>query len=98
MIEKHCLESFISDIDRIVAGESVILSECEHCDEDYKDIIRLAQLLEKADYATEPRGGLERICSNIPRIGELEDDDLDMVAGGLNLGAMVDEKDKKNGK
>lgn len=96
MLETLCLELFLADIDRIVSGEATIPSTDEHCGEEYNELIALAQLLTKADYATED--GRQRIWQNINKnqAGEIDDEDLDMVAGGVNL-QILDEINKKNG-
>ncbi|WP_347489119.1 hypothetical protein ABDB91_18150 [Desulfoscipio sp. XC116] len=96
MCDKHSLESFIADIDKIVSGESGSSSEYEGCDEEYKELLFLAQMLAKADYTPENRERINRIkkmLSAIPENGEIEDDELDMVAGGVNLNDILDKKD-----
>ncbi len=96
MLETLCLESFLADIDKIISGEATIPSACEHCAEEYNELILLAQLLTKADYATEE--GKQRVWQKIHKNqpDEIDDEDLDMVAGGVNL-QILDEKNKKNG-
>ncbi|NLB51706.1 MAG: hypothetical protein GX808_02055 [Syntrophomonadaceae bacterium] len=96
MLEKLCLESFVADIDKIISGELTVASQCEQYGEEYHELIHLAQLLTKTDYATEE--GRQRVWNKIlkKQTGEIEDEDLDMVAGGLNL-QVLDEKNKKNG-
>lgn len=101
MNKKHSLDSFISDIDKIVLyGGSITQSDGEGCDEEYKELLSLAQLLAKVDYTTKSQGWMEKvmakIISNAREDNELEDDELDMVAGGLNLNEMLDEKKKKD--
>ncbi|MCF8011127.1 MAG: hypothetical protein K9L17_06620 [Clostridiales bacterium] len=91
MSEKHSLETFISYIDKVVSGESISPSECEDYNEENKELLFLAQLLAKADYTPESKGGPEKME------GEMEDDELDMVAGGIKLDDIFDEKGKKNG-
>ncbi|KUG02626.1 hypothetical protein ASZ90_019994 [hydrocarbon metagenome] len=95
MTEKNRLESFIVDIDKIISGELVTAGEHTSGDEEYQELLSLAQLLTQANNATENPGLKERIWSNIQKNGELEDNDLDMVAGGLNLNAVLEEKNKK---
>jgi replicative DNA helicase len=97
MSEKHSLASFISDLDKIVSRESIIPSEREDCAQEEKELLFLAQILVKADYATESSGRIKKMISHIRENGELEDDDLDLVAGGLNLNASDIEKGKKDG-
>lgn len=94
MIEKHGLEAFISDIDKIISGESIIPSACKQGEEEYKELLGLAEILSKADYTNQ--NTMEKIWANICRKDELPDDELDMVAGGVNPNAMLDGKDKKN--
>ncbi|MTI83400.1 MAG: hypothetical protein FH756_05715 [Firmicutes bacterium] len=96
MSEKHSLESFISDIEKIVSGDTINPPDYEHCDEEYKDLLSIAQMLTNADYSTKSQRLLEKIISRDMENGEV-DDDLDMVAGGLNLNDMSGEKGKKNG-
>lgn len=100
MNKKHSLESFISDIDKIVLhGETIILSNDGDCDEEYKELLSLAQLLAKADYKTKSQESMEKMMaklnSNTQKNNELEDNELDMVAGGFHLHQMLDEKKKK---
>lgn len=98
MNAKHSLESFISDIDKILSGESIIPCECDDLDEEYRELLLLAQLLVKADYTITNKDRVEkvvkRIISNASKDGELLDDELDLVAGGVNLSEMLDEKNK----
>lgn len=84
MNDKQCMETFILDIDKIVSGESVKLSDYEHCDVEYQEMLLIARLLMQADYTQESQGGAARVRANIPSQGQLEDDDLDLVAGGVN--------------
>ncbi|MDD4238890.1 MAG: hypothetical protein PHT62_10125 [Desulfotomaculaceae bacterium] len=97
MNKKHFLDSFISDIDKIVLhGGKITQSECGNCDEEYKEALSLAQLLVKVDYTTKSQGRMEKIMaemiSNARKNDELEDSELDMVAGGLNLNGILDDK------
>jgi len=95
MSDKHYLESFISDIDKIVSGESIISSECDDSDEEYKELLFLAQVLAKADYAPESQGWTEKMkkmIANTRENGEMEDDELDMVAGGVNINDILGKK------
>lgn len=93
MNEKNDLLLFVSDIDKIISGESIASSD----DKEYKELIRLADLLVKSDFNPPFPDMMKKIWGIIAKKGELEDDDLDMVAGGLNLNHIIDEKDKKNG-
>ncbi|KJS18305.1 MAG: hypothetical protein VR69_00990 [Peptococcaceae bacterium BRH_c4b] len=100
MNKKHSLKSFVLDIDKIALyDEAVIPAECEDCDEEYKELLLLAQLLAKADYTTKSQGRMEnmmaKIISNARKDDQLEDDELDMVAGGVNLNEMSDKKKEK---
>ncbi|GAB6181629.1 hypothetical protein JCM14036_29480 [Desulfotomaculum defluvii] len=97
MNDKNSLESFISDIDKIVFGESNVLFECEHGDVEYKELLFLAQVLVKADYSQESQGLVKKVISKMQKNGEMEDDELDMVAGGININIISDEKGKKAG-
>lgn len=97
MNKKHSLKSFISDIDKIALyGEAIIPAECEDCDKEYRELLLLAQLLAKADYTTKSQGRMEnmmaKIISNAREDDQLENDELDMVAGGLNLNEALDKK------
>lgn len=93
---KHCLNSLIAHIDKIISGQSIPSSEYANCDEEYQELLGLAQLLAKAEYTSEKQNG--KPLSEISKRGELADDDLDMVAGGLNANGLFEEKDKRNGK
>ncbi|MGI6647517.1 MAG: hypothetical protein ACOX5W_00230 [Bacillota bacterium] len=85
MLENNGLEAFISDLDKIIFGEPIDPSEYEQYDTEHKELLYLAQLLAQADYTPETRGARERLWSKMHKNGELEDDDLDLVAGGVNL-------------
>ncbi len=93
MNEKHDLDSFVSDIDKTISGESIVSSD----DKEYKELLRLAHLLVKADFNPPSPNLKKKIWEIICKKDELEDDDLDMVAGGLNANAILDEKNKRNG-
>jgi hypothetical protein len=92
MNEKQDLDSFVSDIDKIISGESIVLE-----DKEYDELLKLAQFLAKADFHPPSPSMKKKIWEIMSKKGELEDDDLDMVAGGLNLNHIIDEKDKKKG-
>lgn len=100
MNKKHSLKSFISDIDKIALhGETINPAECEDYDKEHKELLLLAQLLAKADYTTKSPGRMEdmlaKIIWNARDDDLLEDDELDMVAGGVKINGMLDEKNKK---
>jgi hypothetical protein len=94
MTEK-CLESFVSDIDKIIAGEPLTSTVYEHCDQEYQELLALAQMLANVDYTTESQGGRDKVAARIHGSFELEDDELDLVAGGVNPNAAADEHEKK---
>jgi hypothetical protein len=92
MNKKRSLASLISDIDKIVLyGKTLIFNEGEDCDKEDKEILLLAQLLAKADYSIKSPNFTEKIFSNARRDDELIDDELDMVAGGLNTNEILDD-------
>lgn len=95
MIEKDDLKSFISDIDKIISGKRIISSDYEYSDEEYKELLILSQLLAKADFSAEIPERLKRIWADYCNNDQMEDDELDMVAGGVNPNALPDGKDKK---
>ncbi|HHV71392.1 MAG TPA: hypothetical protein GXX38_02120 [Clostridia bacterium] len=95
MSEKDWMELFDKELDKIIAGEPIIPSEYDSFNEKCKELLVLARLLAKVDYTTENRAGMGRIWSRIRLNEELEDDALDLVAGGLNLNEVIDEKEKK---
>lgn len=97
MMGKNRIESFIANIDKILSGDLVIPAEYMCSDEEEKQLLFLAQLLARADYAGPKHSSMEELWSSIQRGGQLEDDELDMVAGGLNENAILDEKNKKDG-
>ena len=79
MKEKH-LESFLAAVDKILSGEPVNSSEYKDWDEESKELLFLAKTLAESP----------------PNINdELADDDLDMVAGGVNPNGIFERKDKK---
>lgn len=92
------LELFNADIDKILSGELVISPEDRHSDEEYKELLILAQLLAKADFFSEIEGRKEKIWASIQKSDELDDEELDMVAGGLNFNEQFDDQDNKKNK
>lgn len=96
MNNKYSLEAFNLDIDRIASGESSVLSEYEDCDAEYKELLQTAQLLAQADYSKESQMGADKLLARLMKKGELEDDELDLVAGGLNPDADPGFKKSRN--
>lgn len=100
MSKKYSLDSFISDIEKIaLLGRTIDQSEYGDCDEEYREMLLLAQLLAKVSFTPKGQGRMEKIMaemlSNARKDDELKDDELDMVAGGRNLNEMSDgEKNK----
>lgn len=84
MHDNYNLEAFILDIDRIASGELIVQTEYEQCDAEYKELLQVAHLLAQVDYSRESQRGAEKLLARIRKKGELEDDDLDLVAGGTN--------------
>lgn len=97
---KTSLKLFISDIEKIISGDINISSEYQHCDKEYKEVLFLAQLLAKADYTQKSQDQMEKtmrkLINNIHSIDELEDDELDMVAAGVNLKEILLEAKKRD--
>lgn len=98
MNEKRCLESFVSDIDKIITGQPVTPATNKDCDQEYQELLVVAQLLATADYTEECQRAKSKVAKIIHRSDELEDDDLDMVAGGANPNSLPEEQLKKNKK
>lgn len=74
------LASFMAAVDKIVAGERVSPSAYQDWDEEAKELLFLAKVL----------------AESCPPVNEqLSDDDLDMVAGGVNPYELFEKKDKK---
>lgn len=97
MNDKNSLESFVSDIDKIVFGELSVQFERDDCDDEYKELLFLAQMLVQADYSQESQGLVKKVISKVQKNDEMADDELDMVAGGVNMNKMTDEEGKKGG-
>lgn len=95
MLEYNGLEVFISDLDKIISGEPIDPSEYEQYDAERQELLWLAQLLAQADYTPETRGARERLWSKMHNYGELADDELDLVAGGVNLHELFEKIIKK---
>ncbi|HBQ86816.1 MAG TPA: hypothetical protein DD811_10120 [Syntrophomonas sp.] len=95
MADKQELESLTAAIDKIIAGELTVSSEGEPYDE-RQELLRLAQLLARADFPYEPSDKMKKLWSELQNNGQLEDDELDMVAGGLNLNAVLEQEKKKD--
>jgi len=99
MNERYSLDSFIADIDKIISGESLIMSECEDGNEEDKELLLLAQILARADYAPESQSRTEKMkkmFASIRENGEMQDDDLDMVAGGINMNDILGARGNKD--
>lgn len=100
MREKNSLKLFISDIEKIISGEITISSEYQHWDEEYKELLFLAQLLAKADYTPKSQDQMEtmlkKVIHNTHDFDELADDELDLVAAGVNLNEIPVELKKKD--
>lgn len=95
MNNKHSLQSFLSDIDRILDGELIAPFEGADCSHEYKELLFIAQMLAQADYTPGNQDQAKKMIADIKAQGELEDDELDLVAGGVNMNNMVDKKGKK---
>lgn len=80
MAEKQ-LNSFLAAIDKIVAGKPLTPSEYERYDDEDKELLLIAQAL--ADSGSDT--GTD----------ELDDGELDMVAGGANPRTILPEKNNK---
>jgi hypothetical protein len=91
-MNEHDPNAFMLDIDKILAGEPVVVSEQ---DQEYQELLMLAQLLAAADFSRADPEREERIWSKLHQDGRLADDELDLVAGGLNLDALLAEEEKK---
>lgn len=96
MTEKDCPASFTADIDKIISEEISIPLPPGHNGDEYREMLFVAQLLAKTDYVEETKAARERIRSNIQNNGQLDDEDLDLVAGGANLNAVFDKITKEN--
>ncbi len=94
MAEKEW-ESLTADIDKIIAGELTVSSEDEPYDDERRELLRLAQLLAQADFSAEPSDRIKKLWSELHNNDQLEDDELDKVAGGVNLNAVLDQEKKK---
>jgi hypothetical protein len=94
-MNEHDLNAFMLDIDKIFAGEPVVVSAGAGQDQEYQELLMLAQLLAAADFSSEDPEREERIWSKLHQDGRLADDELDLVAGGLNLDALLAEEEKK---
>lgn len=97
---KNSLKLFISDIEKVISGEISISSEYQHCDEEYKELLFLAQLLAKVDYPLKSEDLMEatikKVTDNIHDLDELKDDELDRVAAGVNLNEILLEDKKRD--
>lgn len=95
MSEKYSMDKFILDIDRISSGEAIVWSD-KDCDGEYRELVKIAQLLTQADYTRESKNVAEKLLARAKLSGELDDDDLDMVAGGVNPAADPGIKNSEN--
>jgi len=95
MLENNGLEAFIADLDKIIFGEPIDPSEYEQYDAERQELLCLAKLLAQADYTPETQGARERLWLKMHNFGELADDDLDLVAGGVNLQELFERLIKK---
>ncbi len=71
---------FLTAVDKIVSGRRLKPSEYEQHDKEDQELLSLAQVLAE---------GVSAVQND-----ELADDELDMVAGGVNPNALPNKKDK----
>lgn len=95
MNEKICLTSFVADIDKIISGQPITPAAYKDCHEEYRELLALAELLAAADYTAECQGAKSKVAKIVHSSDELEDEQLDMVAGGVNPDAIFDEQKNK---
>ncbi|MDD2422377.1 MAG: hypothetical protein PHC60_02075 [Heliobacteriaceae bacterium] len=80
------LEAFNTDLDKIISGGAVTpLWD----DEEYRQLLALAKRLYEADFSPESRMQIKDLLLKTNKNRELEDDVLDLVAGGLNLNEIL---------
>lgn len=98
MNEHNLAERFSRDVDRILRGGEVEAKPVDPVSEEYNKVVELARSLAKTDFSDEWRGqqALERRLLDVFRafgpgrtrkinnlFTELDDDELDHVAGGV---------------
>lgn len=94
-MNENDIKTFVLEIDQIVSGELDISSAGDGHDQEYQELLMLAQVLAGADFAAESPEREKRIWERLHKSGQLQDDELDRVAGGLNINALLDEHKKK---
>lgn len=85
MLTIQCFQSLMVDIDKIISGESSVIPHCDLCAEEYSELIFIAELLAKTDYASIYRKQKILQIIHKKQNDELEDEDLDMVAAGHTI-------------
>ncbi|MDD3852448.1 MAG: hypothetical protein PHD40_02180 [Syntrophomonadaceae bacterium] len=95
MTSKHKLKTFIQDIERIVSGKQVPSFQHDNIEPEYRDILTIARMLTDADYSDKAQEAANKLKAKSKSADQLEDEDLDLVAGGTNTNALEDEYDKE---
>jgi len=93
MTSKNKIKAFIQDIEGIVSGKQAQSSQ-HNIEPEYRDILTVARMLAEADYSDKAQAAANKLIAEFKSGDQLEDEDLDMVAGGTNTNALIDEYDK----
>lgn len=89
-------ELFMEDVDKILEGSLSVSTNDWQAEDEEKQLLYLAQLLTKVDLGKNSELHMEDLWKKINKKGQLDDLDLDMVAGGKNEAAINNDKNKKD--
>lgn len=97
MKEEKCMEMFLHDLDHIALGKDVERAHYAQCDPEYIELLDLAKLLAEADFAERANLAAARLKDKLFSREDLDDEELDLVAGGRNTNPLNLENDDKFG-
>lgn len=86
-------ELFDDLIEKIINKEPVTSSNDVEINQDDKELLTLAKLLREVDFSKDSKLNSKTLCKKTKDDQELDDDDLDLVAGGRNPNALVKDTD-----
>lgn len=98
-LEKHDEQiiKLLADIDMILSPDFAEAPEYQPDDQEHRGLLKLARILAKVDFSPKNRKSFEDFVRKIQKDDELEDSELDLAAGGVDLNNFIG-LDQNNGK